>query len=200
LSVLGATDDVLLAGLAAGDSTAAEAFVQRFSPRCIGLAHQLVGDRNLAEDIAQEAFLRAYRHATSYDPRKGAVSTWLYSIVRHLSIDALRLRRADPYDPSQPPGGFVVDREPGPERVAEHNDDALRLRMALASVPVAQRRALLLAYGGRSASEVAVVEQIPLGTAKTRIRQGLLRLRASYLQHPGVEGCGPVERTEEVEG
>ena len=189
--MLTAPDDVLLAGLAGGDREMARAFVERFSPRAIGLAAQLVGDRKVAEDIAQEAMLRAWRHAGSYDPRKGTVSTWLLSIVRHLAIDTLRLRRAEPFDPASFPMINLASELDAPERVAEHRDDATSLRRALAALPIEQRRALLLAYGGRSASEVAAVESIPLGTAKTRIRTGLQRVRAAYLADPSNDRAEP---------
>ena len=80
-----------------------------------------------------------------------------------------------------------------PAVAAEHDDDARRLRAELAGLPVEQRRAVVLAaYGGLSASEVATAEQIPLGTAKTRIRAGLRRLRTAYLQDANdIEGEEP---------
>ena len=89
-----APDDALLAGFAVGDSDAAAAFIRRHQRRVFGLALAVVGDPVLAEDVAQEAFARAWRHAGAYDPRRGSVPTWLLTITRNLAIDAARLRRA----------------------------------------------------------------------------------------------------------
>ena len=93
------SDDALLAGLATGDSDAAAAFVQRFQRRVFGLAVTIVGDPRAAEDIAQEAFVRAWRHAGAYDPRRGTVATWLLTITRNLAIDSVRVRRPVVVDP-----------------------------------------------------------------------------------------------------
>ena len=185
------SDDAVLAGLAASDPVAARAFVARFSPRAYGLALQLVSDRVVAEDIAQEALLRAWRHAGSFDARRGTVATWVLSIVRHLAIDTLRMRRPEPVDPTRLEPLIASFAAPdNPAGAAEHDADARRLRLELAGLPVEQRRAVVMAaYGGLSASEVATAENIPLGTAKTRIRAGLRRLRAAYLTDaPEIEG------------
>jgi RNA polymerase sigma factor (sigma-70 family) len=185
-----ASDEVLLAGLADGDPEASRAFVRRYAPRAIGLANQLVGDRATAEDVAQEALLRAWRHAATFDPRRGSVSTWLLAIVRNLSIDTLRLRRPEPFDPDALPLARAVTALSAASE-AERNDDADQLRAALRDVPLEQRRALVLAYAGLTASEVAAAEHIPLGTAKTRIRIGLRRLRRSYLGDSAEEEASP---------
>jgi RNA polymerase sigma-70 factor (ECF subfamily) len=184
------SDDAVLAGLAASDPVAARVFVTRFSPRAYGLALQLVGDRVVAEDVAQEALLRAWRHAASFDARRGTVATWVLSIVRHLAIDTLRMRRSEPVDPTRLEPLITSFGAPdSPAVAAELDDDARRLRTELAVLPIEQRRAVVLAaYGGLSASEVATAEQIPLGTAKTRIRAGLRRLRAAYQEDPSDSG------------
>ena len=93
------SDETLVAGLAAGDRDAASAFVQRFQRRVFGLARTIVVDDRAAEDIAQEAFVRAWKHAGAFDPRRGSVVGWLLTITRNLAIDALRRRRAQPTDP-----------------------------------------------------------------------------------------------------
>src|SRR4051812_46023868 len=85
-----ASDEALLAALAAGDEEAAVAFVRRYQRRVYGLAVTLLGDRDLADDVAQEAMVRAWRHAAAFDVRRGSVSTWLLAITRNLAIDALR--------------------------------------------------------------------------------------------------------------
>ena len=175
------TDEALLNGLAVGEAGLDVAFVRRFQRRVYGLALSLVGEPTVAEDIAQEALLRAWRHASVFDSRRGSVATWLLAITRNLSIDALRLRRAIPTDPSDLVG--LQDGADGPgDAVA--NDDASRvLRQVIVTLPSDQRRALVLAaFHGRTALEISAMERIPLGTAKTRIRAGMLKLRAAVAE------------------
>src|SRR5438093_8086474 len=86
-----ASDDGLLAGLAAGDPQAAATFVRRYQARVFGLALSIVGVPAVAEEVAQEAFVRAWRFAGGYDPRRGEVAGWLLAIARNLAIDAARL-------------------------------------------------------------------------------------------------------------
>jgi RNA polymerase sigma-70 factor (ECF subfamily) len=173
-------DDALLAGYGTGDPQAAASFIRRHQARVYGLALSIVVDPSLAEDVSQEAFTRAWRHAATYDPRRGTVPTWLLTITRNLAIDALRMRRSVPIDPTAFAALNLMatgtDADPG--RAAELTDHATRLRAALADLPAPQRRALVLAgLCGRTAKEVSEYEGIPLGTAKTRIRTGMRRLR-----------------------
>jgi RNA polymerase sigma factor (sigma-70 family) len=175
---MGTSDEALLAGLAAGDRDASAAFVRRFQRRAYGLARTIVHDSSTAEDVAQEAFVRAWRYAGSYDARRGSVLTWLLTIVRNVAVDRLRLRQPEPLDPELLASKLQLHqgRDEGDEQsvVAERE----QLRQALAVLPSEQRRALLLAaYFGRTAAEVAELEAIPLGTAKTRIRTAMHRLR-----------------------
>jgi RNA polymerase sigma factor (sigma-70 family) len=173
------SDDALVAGMAAGDGDAASAFVRRHQRRVFGLARTIVPDDRAAEDVAQEAFVRAWKHAAAYDPRRGAVTTWLLTIARNLAIDAVRVRRAVPIGPETIAGLDRVSDERGLQELAELGDDVARVRLALARLPDEQRRAVLLAgLLGYTAREIGTIEGIPLGTAKTRIRTGLIRLRA----------------------
>ena len=174
----GLSDEALLAGLTFGDPEAGRAFVQRFQSRVFGLALAVLRDPVLAEDIAQEAFLRAWRHGPSYDPRRGTVSAWLLRITRNLAIDALRLRRAEVMDPDVLAAVAPPDDE-SVEEAAMISATAATVRRALRSLPEEQARALMLAaFYGRTAEEISRAEDIPLGTAKTRIRLGLRRIRA----------------------
>jgi RNA polymerase sigma-70 factor (ECF subfamily) len=173
------SDETLVAGLAAGDRDAASAFVQRFQRRVFGLARTIVSDDRAAEDIAQEAFVRAWKHAGAFDPRRGSVVGWLLTITRNLAIDAVRVRVPTAFDPTSLLGYDRPSGERGPGEHAELADDRDRLRAALARLPDEQCRAILLAgMLGYTAREVGEIEGIPLGTAKTRIRTALLRLRA----------------------
>jgi RNA polymerase sigma factor (sigma-70 family) len=170
------TDESLLAGMASRDAEAATAFVRRYQSRVYGLAFTIVGSSTVAEDVAQEAFVRAWRHAASYDPRKGRVATWLLTITRNLAIDALRMRGEQPVDPHQLTLS-LVSRE-GDADSGLPLDDRENLRRAVRGLPAEQARAITLAvFYGLTGKEVAAVEDIPLGTAKTRIRRGLARLR-----------------------
>lgn len=171
------SDEALLAGLAAGDQEAAAAFVRRFQRRAYGLARTILGDPGAAEDAAQEAFVRAWRYAGSYDARRGKVLTWLLTIVRNVALDRARLKEAATLDPDLLASRLQLEARQAADDYAPV-DERARLRDELAILPPEQRRALLLAaYFGRTAREVADVEGIPLGTAKTRIRTALLSLR-----------------------
>jgi RNA polymerase sigma factor (sigma-70 family) len=183
----GLSDEALLAGLTFGDAEAGRAFVQRFQSRVFGLALAILRDPALAEDIAQEAFLRAWRHGPSYDPRRGTVAAWLLRITRNLAIDALRLRRAEVMDPDVL-AGLVPPDDASVEEAAMTSASAAAVRRALRSLPEEQARALMLAaFYGRTAEEISRAEAIPLGTAKNRIRLGLRRIRA-LLTTPAEEG------------
>jgi RNA polymerase sigma-70 factor (ECF subfamily) len=177
-----ASNEALLAGFVTGDPDAAAAFIRRFQRRVFGLARSIVGDAGLAEDVAQEAFVRAWRHGMAYDARRGSVPTWLLTITRNLAIDTARLRRAQPIDPETIARLGIEAEGPGasPLSAAEAHDEEGRLRIAIGQLPVDQRRALVLAaIAGRTAKEISESEGIPLGTAKTRIRSGMVKLRAS---------------------
>jgi RNA polymerase sigma factor (sigma-70 family) len=172
------SDEALVAGLATGDQGAATAFVRRFQARVFGLAVTMVGDRAVAEEIAQEAFTRAWRHAAAYDARRGRVATWLLSITRNLSIDHLRAKRTEPLDPDAIGEAEQAVWATASRSAAEQGGETEELRAALSELPAEQRRALLLAaLFGFTAREVGEIEDAPLGTAKTRIRSALIKLR-----------------------
>jgi RNA polymerase sigma-70 factor (ECF subfamily) len=177
-----ASNEALLAGFVTGDPDAAAAFIRRFQRRVYGLARSIVSDPSLAEDVSQETFVRAWRHGAAYDARRGSVPTWLLTITRNLAIDAVRLRRPQPVDPEAITrlGWEATGPGASPSETAEGHDDESRLRAAIRLLPEEQRRALVLAaIGGRTAKEISECEHIPLGTAKTRIRSGMIKLRAS---------------------
>lgn len=178
----GLSDEALLAGMAAGAVGAGTAFVRRHQSRVFGLAWVLVGDLGLAEDVAQETFLRAWRHGASFDARKGSVRSWLCTITRNLAIDTLRMRRAEPVDPDALLAQLALAGGDPADHVTRL-EDAERVRAAVRGLPTAQQRAVVLAACfGRTAAEISRMEQIPLGTAKTRIRTALLRLRSTLAE------------------
>jgi RNA polymerase sigma factor (sigma-70 family) len=167
------SDQALLLGLSRGDPDAARAFVHRYQGRVYGLARLIVGDPTQAE----EAFIRTWRDAGSYDPRRGSVSTWVLKITRNLAVDGLRRMGVQPADPQalifldQPAQGST------PKEAVTADDETNRVRTALFGLPVEQRRALVLAaFYGYTAREIARAEAIPLGTAKSRVRLGLMKM------------------------
>jgi RNA polymerase sigma-70 factor (ECF subfamily) len=174
------SDEALLAGYATGDPRTAAAFVRRFQGRVYGLALTIVRQPALAEEVAQETFTRVYRHAGNYDARKGRVSTWLLSIARNLAIDVTRLKRLDPVDPEVIEAEVTIDfQSPGADEGGLQPDERDQLRSAIGDLPDDQRRAIVLAaYLGRSAREISDLDEVPLGTVKTRIRTAMLKLRS----------------------
>ena len=165
------SDESLIAGMATRDTDAMSAFVRRFQARVYRHALGVVGDRGAAEEVAQDAFMLAWRHAARYDPRRGQVVTWLLTITRNAAIDAIRSRRDHPVDPERLRVALTRASEPEYEGTEQ-------LRACLQALPVDQARPVVLAaVYGMTAKEIASQEGIPLGTAKTRIRRGLARLR-----------------------
>jgi RNA polymerase sigma factor (sigma-70 family) len=174
-------DEVLLAGLGAGDAELALAFVRRFQQIVYGMAVTVVSDPTAAEDVAQQTFEQAWRHAQVYDSRRGSVRAWLRTIAHNLAVDVVRARTSAPVDPAELPALLTAVTDT-PERLAEAHDNAAQLRGALARLPAPQARAVAMAgIYGMTARQIADEEEIPLGTAKTRIRDGMQKLRAAYL-------------------
>src|SRR5215475_16064291 len=96
-------DEALLAGLGAGDAELAVAFVRRFQRIVFGVALSVIGDPKTAEDVSQQAFEQAWRHAQVYDSRRGSVRAWLTTITHNLAIDVVRARASLPVDPNDLP-------------------------------------------------------------------------------------------------
>jgi len=178
------SDESLLAGLGSNDPQAAAAFVRRFQGRVFGLAYTVLGDRDAARDVAQAAFLRAWRPAAVFDPRRGSVAAWLLTITRNLALDAVRMRRTVPVDPGDLARLQVGGIEPGPDRPILTTRELARLRQAVARLPEEQERSLLLAaLYGLTAREISELDGLPLGTVKTRIRAAILKLRSALEVH-----------------
>ena len=161
-----------------GDSEAFARFYDATAARAFGLAVRVVRDRAQAEEVAQEAFLEVWRSASRYDRSRGSAIGWLLTIVHRKSVDRVRSaeaasRRATRYDH----GNHSVAHDTTAE-AAEASMEAGRVRSALKSLTRVQREALELAYfGGYTHTEVATMLDLPVGTAKTRIRDGLIRMR-----------------------
>lgn len=177
-----ADDAALLAGLALGDPAVSAAFVRRFQGAVFGLAVGITRDAALAQDVAQETFVRAWRAAGTYDVRRASVLTWLLTITRNAAIDAVRARRSIPTEEGLL-GQLVQEtlaEDPDLQESAVHRLETQEAVRRLHELAPEQARAVVLAVvGGCTAAEVGEREGIPLGTAKTRIRTGLRRLRVT---------------------
>jgi RNA polymerase sigma-70 factor (ECF subfamily) len=179
----GPSDEALLALFAVSDPEGSAAFIRRFERRVFGLARTIVGESRAAEDVAQEALLRVWRHADGFDARRGSVASWVLTITRNVAIDAVRSRRSITVAPDDLVDLVGSDRDP--VDVAVLSDDLEQLRAALMQLPEEQRRAVVLAgVWGITAREIAERDGIPLGTAKTRVRLALTRLRESFVTSP----------------
>jgi RNA polymerase sigma-70 factor (ECF subfamily) len=163
---------------AAGDVQASEDLYDRYASRIYGLGLVMLGNEAAAEDLVQDAFVKLLRSADRYDPGRGSLDTWVLLVARSLALDTLRRRVLDARSMNAIRPLDDADPDPGPDAVAETRDLVERARAAMTGLTAGQRAALELAYfGGKTSAEVAEMEGIPLGTAKTRIRSGLLRLR-----------------------
>jgi RNA polymerase sigma factor (sigma-70 family) len=169
------SDESLLAGMASGEQEAAAAFVRRYQSRVYGLALTIVRTPALAEDVAQEAFVKAWRSAETYDARRGRVATWLLSITRNAAIDAIRYRHEQPMDAELLLALLTTRQDTGE---VERVDTSLLLRQALADLPREQATPIvMMTFYGLTAKEIADRDDIPLGTVKARVRRGLQALR-----------------------
>ena len=175
----GVSDEALLAAMAGGDSAAAGALVRRHQRRVFGIAFAITNDRSSAEDVAQEAFLRVWRHAAVFDAHRSSAVSWVSTIVRNLAIDVVRARRTTPVDPHDGViNGDVSSAGPSAEDRVVRSDLLSEVRRALSTLPAEQRRALLrAAFYGQTVPEISAAERIPLGTAKSRVRLALSKVR-----------------------
>lgn len=175
------SDQTLLGRLQQGDEAALGALYERHAPLLYALAVRVVGDRQLAQEVIQDTFLRCWDQAERYDPTRGRVLAWLIGVTRHRAIDVLRSRshkaRLRERDTLAAPGS------PGEPGQPDDGEGVLLRRAvsaALEALPDAQRRAIELAYyGGLTQTDIAALTGDPLGTVKGRIRLGLDRLRVA---------------------
>lgn len=167
--------------LVAGDARALAELYDLHAHPVYSLAVRIVRNHADAEDVVQDVFVQAWRQASRFDPARGSIASWLLMITRSRAIDCLRRRgvlttriRAVAIEPDSGQCS-VVD---SPEIAVLGDEETRRVRRTLAQLPVDQRAAIELAYfEGLTHSEIANRLQQPLGTVKTRIRLGLMRLR-----------------------
>src|SRR4051812_13283751 len=161
------------------DPRAFEVVYERHSRAAFSLAYRMVGTRNAAEDVVQEAFLSLWRSGARYDRARGSVRTWVLGIVHNRAIDALR--RSTVHDRRRASDEGIEERFEARERTeveAARNDEAREVHAALRTLPDEQCRVIELAYfGGFSQSEIATMLETPIGTVKGRMRLGLDKMR-----------------------
>ena len=168
----------LLRRSALGDEGAFAEFYDATSARAYGLALRVVRNPAHAEEVTQEAYLDAWRSSTRFDPARGSAAGWLLTIVHRKAVDRVRSveaasARDETWNRETAPTEHDLTAE-----AAHASLDAARVRSAVATLTDVQRRAVELTYfGGYTHTEVATLLDVPLGTAKTRIRDGLIRLR-----------------------
>jgi RNA polymerase sigma factor (sigma-70 family) len=164
------SDVLLLRGFCTGDEECARRFVKQFGRRLHGIAFRIVGDSGSAEDVAQIAFERAWRNGKTFDPGRGSLEGWMGTITRNAALDWVRRRRAIPIDPRETPAAPTSEAS-DPEGWAGIEVTRADVRSALNALSPNLARSVVLAGAfDMTAVEVARREEIPLGTAKTRIR------------------------------
>jgi RNA polymerase sigma-70 factor (ECF subfamily) len=172
-----------LARVALADRAALRRVYDATSAHLFGVALRILGRRDLAEDVLQEAFLNVWHHAGSYQASYAQPMTWLISIVRNKALDHLRAGQrhaAESLDANGADGEAlqVADERPTPMQLLTAAADALAIRACMDAIDASQRQCLALAYyHGYSHSEVAEHLRAPLGSVKAWIRRGLERLK-----------------------
>jgi RNA polymerase sigma-70 factor (ECF subfamily) len=168
----------LLRNSARGDEASFAQLYDATSSRIYGLALRVVRDPAQAQEVTQEAYLETWRTASRFDPAKGSAISWLMTIVHRKAVDRVRSAEASSRrDTTYHDANRTIDHDSTAD-AADASFEARRVRTALMGLTVVQREALTLAYyGGYTHTEVATMLDLPVGTAKTRIRDGLIRLR-----------------------
>jgi RNA polymerase sigma-70 factor, ECF subfamily len=167
-------EERFLRRLAAGDVESFGVIYDRYSRSVYSLAWKMLGDAQAAQEVTQEVFEAIWRGAKAYAPGRGSARTWILAMAHHKSVDAMRrqrVRASEPLSEAHPDDADVV-------ALAMRQVEGAAVRDALATLSDAQRAVVVLAYyGGYTQQEIARRLGVPLGTVKTRIRDGLQRLR-----------------------
>jgi|SRR5258706_10772192 len=177
------SDEILATQVARGESAALEALYERHASIVLGIALKVTGEQGAAEDVLQETFWRVWRSASTFQPQRGAFTSWLFRIARNLAIDAYRRRNVRPQATiGAEDTESILDKTPDPDtNVAEQTQSLLKnqqVQKALTSLPQVQRQVIEMAYFyGMTRQEIAEATGEALGTIHTRARLGLQKLR-----------------------
>jgi len=167
----------LLDRVAHGDQWAFAALYDEFSPRVLGLAVRILIDRSIAEEVTQDVFLELWQNAARFTSAKGGGTGYLLTLTRHRAIDRVRSEQA-----ARDRDERIGHRDAQPEfdntlEAIEQLERHTIVERALAALSPAQREAITLSYAGHTHTEIAALIGVPLGTVKTRLRDGMSRLR-----------------------
>jgi RNA polymerase sigma-70 factor (ECF subfamily) len=173
-----ATNDELLALVAQGDQNAFSSLYDQMAPRVLGLVRRLLRDHSQSEEVTQEIFLEIWQNATRYDAKKGGASTWIMTMAHRRAVDRVRASQASRNRDTKI---GIRDYDAAYDNVSDTVQIRIeheRVEKAMQRLTELQRQAVSLAYyGGYSHSEVAELLSVPIGTVKTRLRDGMIRLR-----------------------
>jgi RNA polymerase sigma-70 factor, ECF subfamily len=172
-------DEELMQLVYGGQAAAFEVIYDRHADAAFSLSYRMCGQRALAEDVVQEAFLSLWRSGARYDRARGSVRTWVLGVVHNRAIDALRRRTTRDRGLVSEEG--IEERLEAPERTEvefARRDEAREVRDALEQLPNEQSRVIELAYfGGLTHVQIASMLDTPVGTVKGRMRLGLAKMR-----------------------
>ena len=173
--------EVLLTRIADGDPSAFAALYDEMSPRVLGLIRRLLVDHAQSEEVTQEVFLEIWQTASRFDQNKGGASTWILTMSHRRAVDRIRSSQAGRNRDTKI---GLRDYTPDYDQVSETVEITIeheRVKKAMLQLTELQRQAVSLAYyGGYSHSEVAEMLSVPIGTVKTRLRDGMIRLRDHF--------------------
>ena len=169
------SEEELVISLQSRDRQAFSYLYDNYAPALNGAIYKLVENRELAEDILQEAFIKIWNNIASYDAAKGRLFTWMINITRNLTIDTLRSKG---YKKQQQISGDENSVSNYADSTTSEKFDSLGIRKHLANLKPEQRSIIDLAYfNGYTQEEIAKALEVPLGTVKTRMRTAILELR-----------------------
>lgn len=180
------SDADLITRVTARDKRALEELYDRYAAAALGLALKMIGERNTAEEIVQEAFWRVWKRSSTFELQRGQFTAWLFGIVHNLAIDEMRRRRVRPNTVSTDAEDDTLLDLPDPgmdvTETALQSVTGEQVRSALNLLPAAQRNVIELAYfEGLTHQEIAARLNEPIGTIHTRARLGLQKLRETLV-------------------
>jgi RNA polymerase sigma-70 factor (ECF subfamily) len=168
----------LLGRVATGDEVAFGELYDQVSGRVLGLVRRLLKDFAQSEEVTQEIFLEVWQNATRYDPAKGSATTWILTMAHRRAVDRIRSSQSSRDRDSRIGRRDLETDYDSVSEFVEIRVENERVQQALQRLTQLQRQAVTLAYyGGYSHSEVAELLKVPVGTVKTRLRDGMIRLR-----------------------